>query len=1375
MPEAPLEGFPLSPQQLHAWTLSARTDGRPFYAVGALQLGGPLDQGALEKALQQTVAAHEILRTTFRTLPGMTLPLQVISDKAAAALDVRDLTGLEDDALDARLDEMLREVQAEPSDLENGPVLKATLIALAPQRHLLVLRLPTLCADATTFEVLVPELAHAYTDVQQETTGDVDAEDEPLQYADIAAWLNELLEDEDAEAGHAYWREQAAAQPAEARLAIRKDVAGGAFQPRAVTQAVEAETLANLEAITQTPPTSLADALLTAWFLLLQRLADQDEIVVRAAASGRHYEELEGALGPLTKYLPISLEHDGEASFADVLQRVSKSVQEGAGWQEYFSTNLLQEDDGAASFAFPFAFDYAEAVETHQAGNLTFSLYQADVQTERSGLRLSAWNAGDGLALTLHYDAARYRAEDAGRLLEQYRTLLASAAARPGAAVGTLPALSVSEGRLLAEWNDTRATFPHHVTLHALIEEQARRTPDAPAVAGQDQTLSYAELDRRATALAARLQAHGVGPESVVGLLASRSAASVVGLLGILKAGGAYLPLDSSYPAERLRWMVGDAGAKVVVSGESGRGLWGEEDEVALVSLSGLEREESERAVEGVAVSPSSLAYVIYTSGSTGQPKGVAVTHRNAVHSTSARLGYYREPVSSYLLLPSFAFDSSVAGIFWTLSQGGTLVIPTDEAASDPERLAGLIEQHNVSHVLGVPSLYRLLLQETRPEQLASLRTAIVAGEACSRDLVKLHGARLPDVPLFNEYGPTEATVWSTVHRCDPDAEAPTVPIGRPIANTRVYLLDEHGQRVPLGAPGELYLGGEGVARGYLHRPTLTAERFLADPFGEGAAEEGGRLYRTGDRARFRSDGALEFLGRLDDQVKVRGYRIEPGEIEAALTEHLGVQEAAVVARKEDERARLVAYLAPSAEHAYPVRQLLRLEEAGRLDGRERYVLPNGMTVIHQNQSETYFMYREVFEEASYLAPEIMLPRSACVFDVGANIGLFSLQVGQAVEDATVYAFEPIPATYDCLRLNAELYPADVRTFNCGVSRENGEATFTYYPHVSLISGRYADAGEEQDVLKAFLRNQQQEGAIATALSGEQLDELLEDRLAHEQVTCRLRTLSDVIREEGIEQIDLLKIDVEKSELDVLAGLEDEDWKKVRQIVMEVHDVGGLREQVTALLEKRGFEVVARQEDLLEDTDLYKLFAIAPRAKKTASSSATANGRPKTWADTEALLQEVQEHVSTQLPDYMVPAQWVLLDELPRTPNGKVDRRALPAPMQAGTRDEAYVAPGSAVEERLADVWADVLGMERISVEADFFALGGHSLLAIKVMSRVREAFEIDLPLSSLFSAPTIAGLAALVEDRLIAELEELDENEAARLLEATSEAEVDE
>ena len=536
MPETHLEGFPLSPQQHRAWTLRADAARRPFHATGTLQIDGPLDRATLEKALQQTVAANEILRTTFRTLPGMTLPLQVISDKAAVTLDVCDLTDLETDAVDVRLSEILSEVQAAPFDLESGPVLKATLAVLAPQRHLLVLGLPPLCADAATFEALMPELARAYAGVQQGTAASENAEDETLQYADIAAWLNELLNDEDAEAGRAYWRERAAAQPTEVRLAIEKDAAGEAFEPRTVTQTVKPETLAQLKAVAQAQQTPLADALLTAWFLLLQRLADQEGVVVRATASGRHYEELEGTLGPLTKYLPVALEHDSKASFAEMLNRVSEAVQEGAGWQEYFSADLLQEEGGAASPAF--AFDYAEAGEKAQAGNLAISLYQVDVQVERPGLRLSAWKGGDRLALTLHYDVARYDAENAGRLLEQYRTLLTNAAARPEAPIGTLSVLSASERGLLARWNDTAADFPRHATLHGLVEDQARRTPEATAVAFEDQTLSYAQLDRRADALAARLRTCGVGSETIVGLMAGRSLEMVVGVLGILKAGG---------------------------------------------------------------------------------------------------------------------------------------------------------------------------------------------------------------------------------------------------------------------------------------------------------------------------------------------------------------------------------------------------------------------------------------------------------------------------------------------------------------------------------------------------------------------------------------------------------------------------------------------------------------------------------------------------------------------------------------------------------------------------------------------------------------------------------------------------------------------
>ena len=475
-----------------------------------------------------------------------------------------------------------------------------------------------------------------------------------------------------------------------------------------------------------------------------------------------------------------------------------------------------------------------------------------------------------------------------------------------------LPVVSATERRLLAQWNNTAADYPRDRTLHSLFQDQARRTPQATAVACQDQTLSYAELDRRATTLAARLQAQGVGAETVVGLMAGRSLEMVVGLLGILKAGCAYLPLDGSYPEARLRWMVEDAGARVVVTGEGLAGLWGAE--VALVSLDGLKAEEGS-GLEEESVGPGALAYVIYTSGSTGQPKGVMVEHAqvvNYVWGIRERLGL--TPGASYAMVQPLTFDSSVTMLYSALLTGGCLHVFSHDQATDAAALADYFTRHRIDALKITPSHLAALQAAAGPEarRLLPRRWLVLGGEVSHRAWAEELQAMAPDCAVFNHYGPTETTcgvLTYPVREMDQSDPSATLPIGRPLPNTQVYLLDEHGQRVPIGTPGELYLGGEGVARGYLHRPDLTAERFLADPF----EESGGRLYRTGDRARFRRDGVVEFLGRLDDQVKVRGYRIEPGEVEAALGSHPGVQTCAVVVREDTTgQPQLVAYAVPT-------------------------------------------------------------------------------------------------------------------------------------------------------------------------------------------------------------------------------------------------------------------------------------------------------------------------------------------------------------------------------------------------------------------------------------------------------------------------------
>jgi amino acid adenylation domain-containing protein len=469
--------------------------------------------------------------------------------------------------------------------------------------------------------------------------------------------------------------------------------------------------------------------------------------------------------------------------------------------------------------------------------------------------------------------------------------------------------------------------------------------PDAPAVASGDGRLSFRELAERSEVLARRLRHLGAGPETRVGLYLERSVDLVVGILGVLRAGAAYLPLDPAYPAERLAFMLRDGGAPLLVTHGrlAGRLAGHGAREVRLDAAAGPgELAGGSLDPEALGLDPDNLAYVIYTSGSSGRPKGVQVSHRNISHSTAARATCYREPVRSFLLLSSFAFDSSVAGIFGTLSQGGLLVVAPGNLQEDAAKLGAWIERERVTHLLTVPSLYALLLD--MPET-ASLRGAIVAGEACPPELVTRHFALRPGTGLWNEYGPTEGSVWSTVYAFPPHGPAGRVPIGRPIANVQVYIVDRDGRPAPLGVPGELWIGGGGVTRGYLGRPELAAEKFIPDPWG-GAV--GARLYRTGDLVRALPDGEILFLGRIDQQVKIRGYRIELEEIETALRACPGVRNAVVAAVESGREGgpgaqRLAAFLvlAPGAEapQAQALRAILR-------DRLPEHMVPGAFTVL---------------------------------------------------------------------------------------------------------------------------------------------------------------------------------------------------------------------------------------------------------------------------------------------------------------------------------------------------------------------------------------------------------------------------------------------
>jgi FkbM family methyltransferase len=493
------------------------------------------------------------------------------------------------------------------------------------------------------------------------------------------------------------------------------------------------------------------------------------------------------------------------------------------------------------------------------------------------------------------------------------------------------------------------------------------------------------------------------------------------------------------------------------------------------------------------------------------------------------------------------------------------------------------------------------------------------------------------------------------------------VPIGRPIANTRLYVVGDRGQLAPPGALGELYIGGVGVGRGYMNKPDLTAERFLPDPFSK---HPGDRVYRTGDKVRLNGAGELEFKARFDDQVKIRGHRIELSEIEVVINQHPGIAHSAVIVRDDDELGkRLIAYFVSRIRDRRP--------------SNATYTLPNGLAVVEQNLNETKFLYEEIFERKMYLQHGITLPPDACVVDAGANIGMFTLFASEHCPDGKIYAFEPIGPIYDSLRQNVAQCRAQVKVFNLGLSDQETTANFNYYPRYSMMSGlsRYANSQRELETVKQFLRTEEQMGNASAGEVLLQADDLLSERFVGREIESRLRRLSDVIKDEGVQRIDLLKIDVERAEMDVLRGIDPEDWEKIEQIVLEAHDVdgdgSGRVQFIKELLNMKGFEVIVEQDPLLAGSDMYNLYARRlVRKERRNGGEKRRNGE----AGNAVNAKDLRVYLEQRLPSHMVPVAIVELDVLPLTANGKLDRKALPEP-ELGGREQAYVGPRTPVEE----------------------------------------------------------------------------------------------
>jgi surfactin family lipopeptide synthetase A len=1064
------ESLPLSFAQARLWFFSQlESESAAYNMPEPLRLIGDLNVGALEQAIAEIVRRHEVLRTSFQLVDDA--PVQQVTTVKFALPPTIDLQDLSEAAQSLRLQSLALADARRPFDLAQAPLFRVTLIRLADRSHVLLLTMHHIISDGWSMDILVRELAALYQSYcanQPSTLPEL-----PIQYADFASWQRQWLMGVVLDRQLAYWKQQLSGAPSLLELPTdRPRPAIQTFNGKTASLEIDRELTQQLKSIGQKSGATLYMTLLAAFATLLYRYSGQEDLVIGSPIANRHHREIESLIGFFVNTLVMRTQFTGNPTFAELLDRVRDNTLDAQEHQDLPFEKLVEELHPERSLSYPPLFQVMFVLQNPAVNlvlpDLTITPFVVEDVNAKFDLTLSVTETEAGLRAEFIYNTDLFDADRIDRMTGHFQTLLSGIVTNPQARVAQLPLLTgVELEQLLCEWNDTETPYPQDKCIHELFVAQVERTPDAIAVVFEAQRLTYRELNDRANQLAHYLQTLGVKPEVMVGICVERSVEMIVGLLGILKAGGAYVPLDPAYPQDRIAYMLEDSQVSVLLTQQRLVADLPEHPQVICLDTDWAAIATQPATEVNSGVQANNLAYVIYTSGSTGKPKGVLVQHQGLVNLALAQIQVFDVHADSRVLqFASFSFDASISEVVMTLCIGASLHLAQREDLMPGVGLLKLLQTQGISHVTLSPSA----LAAMPKVEIPSLRTIIVAGEACPPDLANQwsSGRR-----FINGYGPTEATVCATTAICT-DSNSP-LPIGRPIANTQVYILDRNLQPVPIGIPGELHIGGAGLARGYLNRADLTAAKFIPNPFGQTYS---GRLYKTGDLTRYRSDGNIDFLGRIDQQVKIRGFRIELEEIEALLSQHPRVREVAVVAKEDKSGKRLVAYLVP-----------------------------------------------------------------------------FSM------------ANPPRPIGH----------PSEEGSLAAGVTQE----------------------------LRGFLKE--------------------------------------------------------------------------------------------------------------------------------------------------------------KLPDFMIPAAFVMLDSMPLTPNGKIDRKALAKidPDHSELAD-TFVAPSNPVEEVLAGIWAEILGLDRVGIHHNFFELGGHSLLATQVISRIQDAIDVTLPLRTLFERQTIAELAVSIVQNMVAET---DDDEMERLL----------
>jgi len=1488
--------LPLSFAQQRLWFLDRFEPNSALYnMIDVVRLEGHLHIAALEQSLNEIVRRHEALRTTFVEHGGT--PMQRIHPAKPLVLTRFDLQDLPASERETRGLQMAKEDAMTPFDLTTDLLLRASLLQVDTATHLLVLTTHHIVNDGWSVGVFFAELAALYGAFTQGLPSPLP--ELPIQYADFAAWQRNWMQGQVLEEQLSYWKQHLSGELPVLQLPTdRPRPAKSSYQGSIHHIRLQPELSQALRRLSQREGVSLYMTLLAAFDTLLYRYTGQEDLLLGSAIANRNRGDIEGLIGFFVNTLALRTDLSGNPTFTELLSRVREVALGAFAHQDLPFEKLVEEvqpeRDLSQSPLFRVLFVLQNAPMSElKLNDLSLNLLLVDNDTAKFDLMFSLEDREDGIAGVMQYDAELFDHATIDRMLAHFERLLHGIVANPSQPIAAIPMMSERERQqVLVEWNNTHTNYPRESTIHELFAEQAKQTPDLVAVESAGQTLTYSELNRRANQVARYLQDSGVQAGEKVGLCVERSLDLIISMLAILKAGACYVPLDPEYPTSRLSFMLEDTGVSVLLTHQHLQEKVPATD-ARLICLDLEATAIAGQCTEDLPVSMSAddLAYVIYTSGSTGRPKGVLVPHRGVVRLvTETNYANFTDEV--FLQLAPVSFDAATFEVWGSLLNGSRLVVFPAGKPTLAE-LGRIVRESGVTTLWLTAGLFHMAA-ESDLRDFRGVRQWLAGGDVLSVPHVQKVLRELPNCRVINGYGPTESTTFTCCFpMSDPNQVGSSVPIGRPIANTLVYILDPLMQPVPIGVPGELYIGGDGLADGYLNLPELTAERFLLNPY---ASQSGARLYQTGDLVRYLPNGLIEFMGRIDQQVKIRGHRIELGEIEAVLGQHPNVRETVVLAR-EDEPGdkRLVAYVVPEYQGVEKLVQQEETEWQSEQVSEWEMLFDDYYTNQSANTGDDTFNIvgwnssytgqpipaEEMREWLDHTIDRIRTLNTDRVLEIGCGTGMLLYRVaphsrqyfGTDISSQVLRSLQQQltvqpgdwshvhllhrPAdnfagvdsgAFDLVMLNSviQYFPSIeylVDVLMGAVQRLDGQGAIflgdvRHLPllpafHTVIELHKAGDSMSSETLLQRIQQGIAQDNelvidpAFFTAFAKHvpqisHVDVLVKRGHAHNELT---QFRYDVILHVGtqveastepVKQMSLNWVDDHLSvaaiqealtlhtpDLLIVHAVPDARVYRYVQAIELLNrgdrpeTVGELRaaleqlaiddavepEALWALGESLQYHVEITRSTSATDGTYQVVFRNGERAVDrrlptiaTPSSSGEDNAQAPAWSRfanhplqvkyARHLIPAYRNYLEEKLPDYMAPSAYVVLDALPLTANGKIDRKALPAPDRSRTSMETeFAAPSNEVEIAVAEIWQDILGYEQVGIYDNFFELGGHSLMATQMVSRLREMFEVEVPLQKVFEMPTVARLAVLVEEIIMAEIEALSEEEAAELL----------